>query len=57
VNFGDDSSGHSRESGNPGSICSFNIREKNNIDSCLKISGITKNTKRKIRLDPQSSWG
>jgi len=22
---------------------SFNIREKNNIDSCLKISGMTKN--------------
>ena len=46
VNFEDDSSGHSSESGNPGGISSFNISEKNNIDSCLKISGITKNTKK-----------
>jgi len=26
---------------------SFNIREKNNIDSCLKISGITENENNK----------
>ena len=43
VNFEDDSSGHSSESGNQGGISSFNISEKNNIDSCLKISGITEN--------------
>jgi len=39
---------------------SFNIREKNNIDSPLLISGITENEnnkKRKKTLDPQSSWG
>ena len=38
---------HSRESGNPGSISSSNVREKNNIDSCLKISRITENKNNK----------
>ena len=45
--FGDDSGGHSRESGNPGSISSSNVREKNNIDSPLLISGITENENNK----------
>jgi hypothetical protein len=32
---------------NPGSISFSNVREKNNIDSCLKISGITENENNK----------
>ncbi len=38
---------HSRESGNPRSISFSNVREKNNIDSCLKISRITENKNNK----------
>ena len=33
--------------GNPGSISFSNVREKNNIDSCLKISRITENKNNK----------
>ncbi len=33
--------------GNPGSISSSNVREKNNINSCLKILGITENENNK----------
>ncbi|HOJ16019.1 MAG TPA: hypothetical protein PLC43_02475 [Caldisericia bacterium] len=61
IDFGDDSGGHSHnlflsfprslchscESGNPGSISSSNVREKNNIDSPLLISGITENENNK----------
>jgi hypothetical protein len=44
IKIGIDNTVHSRESGNPG--------EKKNIDSRLKISGMTVSN-----LDPQSSWG
>ena len=36
-----------KKCGNPGSISSSNVREKNNIDSPLLISGITENENNK----------
>ncbi|HPO28991.1 MAG TPA: hypothetical protein PLD35_03130 [Caldisericia bacterium] len=53
VVFGDDSGGHSRESGNPGSICCNSV-----LDTGSKVYSLSFGIKEEERnLDPQSSWG